>query len=131
MQLNYAPSREPTLSLGFMPNPRELKIGDRVRFVSIPDGWSEPGFFVSKESRDFMNLLIARRGSSRIDEIDEFGYPWITARVRNRDGTIHHHSWMITDTTGWTLVRKRGQPFNSRGRKSSGRRSAGPGEEKT
>jgi hypothetical protein len=108
-----------------MPNPRELKVGDRVRFIGIPEAWMEPGFFVSKESRAFMKVLIARRGSSRINSIDEFGYPWITARVRHRNGTLEHHAWMITETTGWLRVRRRAEQADSSARTFDRRRVAG------
>ena len=88
-----------------MPDPRQLKVGDRVRFVSLPEAWQHPKYRVDSESRELIELLIARRRPCRISRITEDGYPWIDARVRRPDGTIAYHSWGIYESTGWRLVR--------------------------
>jgi len=89
-----------------MPDPRSLKVGDRVRFVSLPEEWSHPEFHVPREDLIFMNSMIQRTWPSRVSEIDEFGYPWIRARMRTR-GKVHHHRWMISEATGWRRVEHR------------------------
>lgn len=89
-----------------MPDPKKLKIGDRVKFVSLPDEWKAPKYFVHAESVAFMEAMIARTGSSRVNMIGEDGCPWIDARVKNK-GVMEHHSWDIREESGWRLVRKR------------------------
>ena len=87
-----------------MPDPRELRVGDRVRFVGLPDEWSEPGYQVHDESVALIRTLIERGRSSRVCKITEDGYPWIEVRVRCQDGALEHHSWGIYDSTGWVRV---------------------------
>lgn len=89
-----------------MPNPLSLEIGDLVRFTSLPDEWSNPKFCLHRSSMAFMKKLIRRTWPSRVCRIDETGYPWIEARIRER-GKLVHHSWMITESTGWRLVARR------------------------
>ena len=88
-----------------MPDPLSLRIGDLVRFVSILDEWSHPGIRIPRESMLFMNEMIQRTWPSRISRIDESGYPWIEARIRQR-GRIHYHAWLITESTGWRRVNR-------------------------
>lgn len=86
-----------------MPDPRELKVGDRVRFVAIPDEWSQTNFQAPFEDRLFMKAMINRKFGSRVCGIDEQGFPWIQARFQVR-GIWVWHSWTITETTGWRKV---------------------------
>ena len=89
-----------------MPDPKLLRVGDRVRFVSLPEEWLSSHASVSQASIWFMNKMIARTWSSRVSSIDNTGYPWINARIRHR-GRLHHHAWLITESTGWRVVRHR------------------------
>lgn len=89
-----------------MPDPKKLKVGDRVKFVSLPDEWKAPGYFVHAETAAFMKAMVARTWSSRVNMIGEDGYPWIDARMKNR-GIVYYHGWGIYEKTGWRLVRKR------------------------
>ncbi|HRP62361.1 MAG TPA: hypothetical protein PK400_03630 [Phycisphaerales bacterium] len=89
-----------------MPDPRELKPGDRVRFIAIPEEWSQPNVTVPEESHAFMKEMIKRRFSSRVDRIDEYGHPWIEAKIKVGE-QIEWHSWAITELTGWRKVKKR------------------------
>lgn len=88
-----------------MPNPRKLKVGDRVRFFAMPDEWSHPQFTLSAYDRDFMKAMIKRQFPSRIYWVDDFGYPWIKARIKQRNKYVWH-SWGISETTGWRQVKK-------------------------
>jgi hypothetical protein len=90
-----------------MPDPKALRIGDLVRFVSFADEWSKPGCFVPASCRAFQKALIRRRRPSRISWIDEWDTPWIEVRLRVR-GRIHIHTWGILESTGWRLVKRRG-----------------------
>jgi len=89
-----------------MPDPKRLKVGDKIKFVALPDGWSAPSFKVPRCSIAFMKKMIARIWPSRVCRIDEDGYPWIQSRIRE-GGRIVHHDWMICEQTGWRLVRNR------------------------
>ncbi|MEZ6194515.1 MAG: hypothetical protein R3F20_02140 [Planctomycetota bacterium] len=109
-----------------MPDPSPLNVGDRVRFVSLPEEWSTPGYSVHPSSRAFMRTLVARGRSSRIAGINEFGQPWIRARLRRRDGRIEYHQWEITEATGWVrVVPRRSTPGRS-GRHGVGDREVRP-----
>ncbi|MCA8942913.1 MAG: hypothetical protein KDB80_10175 [Planctomycetes bacterium] len=87
-----------------MPDPRQLRVGDRIRFVALPDEWSAPGYFVHDESREFLQALIDRGRPSRVRRIDDDGIPWIEARLRADDGTIVHHDWGIREASGWVRL---------------------------
>ena len=89
-----------------MPDPRKLKVGDRVRFVAMPDEWSQPNITLPRESRAFMKAMIKRRFPSRVYEIDEYGLPWIMARLKVGD-KYKLHTWGIGESTGWRRVKKR------------------------
>lgn len=89
-----------------MPDPKQLKVGDRVRFVSLPDEWEDPESTILPDSIEFMNVMIARLWPSRVYEVDECGTPWIAAQIRQGD-QIEHHRWGITEESGWRLVKPR------------------------
>lgn len=82
---------------------RSPNIGDLVRFVAIPEEWCRPNNTVHKECADFMKSKIRRTWLSRINKIDESGFPWIRAMIKQR-GKWRYHSWMIVESTGWRLV---------------------------
>lgn len=69
----------------------------------MPEEWTDPRYSVDPESIRFMKKMIRRSWPSRISRIDENGYPWIAARMRQR-GKLHYHSWLITESTGWYRV---------------------------
>lgn len=89
-----------------MPEPKQLKIGDRIKFVSLPEEWQDPKSLVTEEDIKFMKIMIVRRWPSRVCGIDEYGTPWIDARTRGKRGW-EWHSWSIFEKTGWRLVAKR------------------------
>jgi hypothetical protein len=91
-----------------MPDPTTLKVGDRIRFIALPDEWSREGHTVLPEDRSFMKVLIKRARESRVAEIDEYGRPWIHARLRVR-GRLQYHSWLVVESSGWRLVQRRGR----------------------
>jgi len=89
-----------------MPDPKKLKVGDLVRFVSLPEEWKNPEYVVQEESIEFMKIMVSRKWPSRVHEVDEWGFPWIAARVKEK-GRIVRHTWGILEKTGWRLVRRR------------------------
>lgn len=89
-----------------MPDPQSLKVNDYVLFIGLPAEWSRPDYTLHLECKQFMKAMIRRRFPSRVYEIDEYGTPWIAARIR-RKGRIEHHTWGIFESTGWRKVRRR------------------------
>jgi hypothetical protein len=89
-----------------MPDPKSLKVGDLVYFTAIPDEWSRPGYSVLPESNLFMKAMLRRIRPSRVVEIDEYGRPWIHARLHIRK-RYELHTWGIMESTGWRLVKRR------------------------
>jgi hypothetical protein len=89
-----------------MPDPKSLRIGDLVRFTDLPEEWARPGFLVPGSSRAFMNKMLKRSWPSRVYKVDEQGHAWIRARFCER-GRFHYHDWMIVESSGWRLVRRR------------------------
>ncbi|MFO1065309.1 MAG: hypothetical protein U0892_15695 [Pirellulales bacterium] len=86
-----------------MPNPLELKIGDRVHFISLPEEWNRPGYVIHRDAKAFMKRMLKRKKPVRVAMIDEYGTPWIFANTIER-GRRHYHSWAITEQTGWRMV---------------------------
>ena len=89
-----------------MPDPKSLKVGDRVRFVSLPEEWAQPHCTVHENSVEFMKQLLTRTWPSRVCEIDEWGNPWVDVRLKVGD-KYEHHSWAILESTGWRFVEHR------------------------
>jgi hypothetical protein len=89
-----------------VPNPKALQVGDFVRFTALPNEWSRTGYWVHRECVTFMKAMIRRTWPSRVAKIDEYGCPWINARMRVR-GRLYHHSWAILESTGWCKVGRR------------------------
>ena len=89
-----------------MPDPSQLKVGDRVRIIAVPEEWSRPGFFVHRDSRAFMQAMIKRRFPSRVFKIDADGVPWIRARTKVGDRLVYHE-WDIRESTGWKRIEPR------------------------
>jgi hypothetical protein len=90
-----------------MPDPRTLRVGQRVRFVAFPDEWRARGWSVPTGSKALMRTLITRGRPCRVAHIDEDGYPWIDARTRRAGGRLVYHRWRIAEATGWVRVRRR------------------------
>ena len=89
-----------------MPDPKTLKVGDKVVFTSLPEEWEDPGYRVDPDDVAFMEHLIRRGRPSRVCMVCEHGHPWIEARIKER-GRLVHHSWAIAEKTGWRKVKAR------------------------
>jgi hypothetical protein len=86
---------------------RGLRVGDRIRFVSMPTGFSSNN--CHEETLEAYRTLIARRRPVRVSKFDEFNMPWIQFRVQLSDGRWNHHSLLINHD-GWVRVRSRPAP---------------------
>src|SRR5262245_44582571 len=83
-----------------------LRIGDRIRLVSMPLEWDRPDYRVPPCTRRLMRRLIARKRALRICEVDDWGAPWVHCRIRRPDNRWAHH-WLTITQGGWVRVRHR------------------------
>jgi hypothetical protein len=82
----------------------ELKIGDLIRFVHMPTGFSRRNCHC--DTLRVYKRLIERRRPVRVAyfrEWGEFKTPWIRCQFRRKDGRIDYHSLMINHD-GWVRV---------------------------
>lgn len=89
-----------------MPNPKTLKIGDKIKFIHHPVEWDDPKFHIDKWDKKFMDILISRGYWQKISKIDEYGKPWIQTRIKNKN-RVEHHGWAIVEKTGWIKYNKK------------------------
>jgi hypothetical protein len=74
---------------------QNLKVGDWIRIVAIPDKWCVPGYNFPRETRQLYERLIRVRRAVKVDHIDDWGYPWIAYRHLDKRGRHHFHMLMI------------------------------------
>lgn len=86
-----------------MPNPKNLVIGDKIRFTSRPEEWSAPNFTIQDDDITFIDKLIEGGCIAEVNEVDEYGNPWVFIRVKI-DGENEEHAWSIFESTGWELA---------------------------
>jgi hypothetical protein len=53
-----------------------------------------------------MQKMAALSWPSRIFRIDEYGIPWIAARIREKRRFVYHY-WAIFESSGWRRVKRR------------------------
>jgi hypothetical protein len=69
-------------------NGNAVRVGDRIRLVSLSGQWLEE--LPDDETSDVQSMI---GEVFRIEEIDEFGHPWIRKSWPNdKYGTCHSHS---------------------------------------
>ena len=92
-----------------MPDRHSLKVGDRIRLLSVPtldleqrdrerrEGVVEmPGW-----TADTLEQIIARDPVVVIGHIDEFGSPWFECELPGDKGQIDYHSIAILEDESW------------------------------
>ena len=85
----------------------ELKVGDRVRIISIP-GANVPNYCIHIETIKTYSKLISRGTSVRIFKIDEHGQPWYKFKFRKKNGQWEKHLMCImSHDNNWVKVKKR------------------------
>src|SRR4051794_3607054 len=85
---------------------RDLRVGDRIRFVRMPTEFDGPGYHVHPETRAVYRRLIERRRPVRVYEVDEWGAPWIRCRFKREDASWEHH-FLAVNHDGWVRVNRR------------------------
>ena len=93
-----------------MPDRKKLKIGDKIRLLTVPKGDLEqrkreiesdvenPGW-----TANTIEKIITQDPVVKIDDIDEFGSPWFTYHLVV-DGETEIHSIAITEDESWELI---------------------------
>ncbi len=82
-----------------------LRVGDLVRLTRLPKDffvWSK----LHRETREAYRYLLNRRSPVRVVEVDEYGYPWIEFRFRDRTGKMGYH-WLMINHGGIARVKRR------------------------
>jgi hypothetical protein len=85
---------------------RELRVGDRIRFVEYPREFLRPGYFIHRETVRVYRKLLKRKRPLSVWEIDEYGAPWVACRFRLRNGKYEHHTLKVNHD-GFVRVRSR------------------------
>lgn len=83
---------------------RKLRVGDRIRFVRMPTGFSRQN--CHRDTLRVFQRLIERRRPVRVAFFGEWGkwkVPWIRCQFRRKDGRIEYHSLAINHD-GWVRV---------------------------
>ena len=99
------------LSVQPMPNPKLLKIGDKIRLLCVPerdlavrerelrDGDENPGWTANTIER-----VIAQDPIVTIWLIDEYGRPWFECFPIGENGIKESHSICISDDASWEFA---------------------------
>lgn len=93
-----------------MPDRKKLKIGDKIRILSVPEsdikqrrieiaeGKDNPGW-----TADIIELIISQNPIVKIDEIDDFGQPWFSCDLMV-NGKPEQHTLAIMEDSSWELA---------------------------
>ena len=88
-------------------NASNLKVGDRIRIISVP-GVGIPNYWIHKDTVQVFKKIIARKRGVRIDRIDEDGTPWYTVRFKLKGGKWAWNFLAVLEgETNWVAVRPR------------------------
>ncbi|MCK6472243.1 MAG: hypothetical protein L6R28_10895 [Planctomycetes bacterium] len=86
-----------------MPDPAQLKVGDRIHIVAVPKGdlWAlESGSDYLEETVRVLKWMVGKEFV--IDWIDPDGKPWVVVDYPDPEGG--EHSMAIMDKESWELV---------------------------
>jgi hypothetical protein len=91
-----------------MPDPRSLKIGDRIRILSVPQKDLEQRERELAEKAEMagwtansIERIIEQSPVVRISRIDEYGCAWYETSIIGPDGTEENHSLIVYDVDTW------------------------------
>ena len=94
-----------------MPDPSTLKVGDRIRILSVPTADAVDAAAKMRRADPFaqwtmriLQRLADRKDIVRIDTIDEYGQPWFSYHFRNKRGAWEYHSLAIMEPDSWELI---------------------------
>lgn len=93
-----------------MPDPKTLKIGDRIRILSVPqndlqqrerelaENTEMPGW-----TADSIERIIEQSPVVSISRIDEYGCVWYDVAIIGPDGQEEEHSLIVYEDGTWEL----------------------------
>jgi len=91
-----------------MPDRAQLKIGDRIRLLRVPQGDLEQRERELREgaedagwTADTIERIIAQDPVVVISFIDEHGLPWFEYELKSASGDTEHHALAIMDEESW------------------------------
>jgi hypothetical protein len=86
-----------------MPDPKLLKVGDKIKYLSVPSEWGNPDLKVYPESREFMDDLINQGSIVVINRIDEYSNAWFDVVIFNGKSQ-GENTWAVFEMSGWIFV---------------------------
>lgn len=89
---------------------KDLKIGDEIRIIALPEGSDNPNYTMDKGTKSCYKKLIERNRPVRIFEIDEHGQPWYEFRLKNKrlkPSYDYHFMAIFEKDNNWVKVKKR------------------------
>ena len=94
-----------------MPSRTTLRVGDRIRILSVPtldlrqmaDAMKRGDPLAQWTSR-VLQRLADRKHCVRIDEIDEYATPWFSYSFKNKMNAWEHHRLAIMEDESWEMM---------------------------
>lgn len=94
-----------------MPHPKSLKVGSRIRILSVPacdlrlrESTIASGVESAECTADSIELIIAQTPIVQISHIDEDNSVWYETTIVGHDGIEETHWLMVYDDDSWELV---------------------------
>lgn len=94
-----------------MPDPKTLKIGERIRILRVPDGdlrQRESEIATGAEmpgwTADSIERIFAQSPVVTICRIDADGCVWYEATILGPDGTEEHHFLIVYEDDTWEKI---------------------------
>jgi hypothetical protein len=94
-----------------MPSRHTLKIGDRIRLLTVPAGDVATRQREIAENADMagwtagtIERILKQDPTVTISSIDEYGHPWFEYVLIDADGNREEHSLAIMEDESWMLL---------------------------
>jgi hypothetical protein len=93
-----------------MPDRRKLRVGDRIRIVSVPTEDLKQAKREKNESElaghtaQVIQEIVDSKKVVEIFQIDEFKQPWVIIKFKRKGGRIEMHSLAIMEDDSWVFV---------------------------
>ena len=91
-----------------MPDTNRLKIGDRIRILSVPEAdlrqrerEIEEGTEMAGWTADTIERIIESQPVVTISRVDEYGSVWYDVELTMDDGETHEHSLAVYTDDTW------------------------------
>jgi len=83
---------------------KQLRAGDRVRLIELPQADLEAyksGSKYLQETLDVIQRMIDSGKVLTVEQVDEYGHPWVGISFVNDLGETEEHMLTITDDDSW------------------------------